>query len=110
MEQKCARTTCRVEDPLVQRVGDGSTDDLIGQPVRRVALAELLAGLRPDHRFVEDLQHVVLNVGPVEASQASGESADEGVAAGNLQHPVEEVTLDNAVNSGEVEPLPAEQR
>ncbi len=43
MEQKCARTACRVEDPLVQRVGDGRGDDLIGQPVGGVVLPELLA-------------------------------------------------------------------
>jgi hypothetical protein len=50
----------------------------------------------------------VLDIGPVEAGQPSGEGADEVAAVRNLQHPVEEVVLDNTVDGREVEPLTAE--
>ena len=64
VKEECSRSTGRVQDPSVQRVGDDCLDNLVRQPVGRVVLPEPVPGLRRDHRVIKRLQHVVVDTRP----------------------------------------------
>ena len=66
VEQERPGAASRVEDALGQRVGHNMGDDLLGEPVRRVVLAEPVPLAGADHRFVQDLHDVVLDLVPGE--------------------------------------------
>ena len=91
----------RVEDALVERVGNELLHHGASQPVGGVVLAEGAAFFGRDDSFVEDGGNVGRSVEPVEAGNAAGQRLDEGVAA-NLVGPGEEVGLDDAAETGGV--------
>ena len=95
VEHKRPRPARGVQDPLVQRVPDRGGDSSVREPVGGVVLAERGPVLGGDHRFVQVLEHVVLDGGPVEAGEPLGEGRDELRTPIYLQHPVEEVGLDD---------------
>jgi hypothetical protein len=100
----------RVQNPLRERVRDRLTDHLVGEPVRGVVLPELLPGLGADDGFAQDLQDIVLDGAPVEAAEPTGKGPHEPVPLRHLDHPVEEVGLDDAVDAALIEPGAGEQR
>lgn len=97
-EEEGSRATGRVEDCLDQRLSNGVTDHALGQPVGRVVLAEAVPRLGIDHRLVEDLEHVVLDLGPLEPGEAPRQSPHQPVAIRGRGRPVEEVGLDDTTD------------
>jgi hypothetical protein len=75
-----------------------ATYDSVGQPVRRVVLAELVAYLGAEHRLIEGFQDVVVGRRPVEAGNPSRHVGDQFVSAINSDHPVEEPCFSDSRN------------
>ena len=96
VEQERPGAASRVEDALVQRVGHNLGDDLLGEPVRRVVLAEPVPLAGADHRFVQDLHDVVLDLAPGEPGEPARQGPDPLLAAGDFDDPVEEVVIHDA--------------
>ena len=71
---------------------------MFSEPVRRVVLAEPLALLWSDYGLIQDLQNVVFDFCPVELSNPPSEFSDKLVAPVDLNDPIEEISLNYAVN------------
>jgi hypothetical protein len=110
VEQEGSRAAAGIEHRLVLRVGDDLVNDGLGQLVWGVVFAEAVALLGIDDRFIKHLHHVVLDVLPSEAGQAAGQSANEGIATGDINGPVKEVRLDDPADLGLGKQPPGEQR
>lgn len=109
VEEECPRTAGRVEHALLERRLDGLGHHVLGEPVGRVVLAEPLACLDADDRLVQHLEDVVVDDAPVEPREPPRQRADVGLAAGDLERPVEEVLLDDAEDLRRLEALAAQQ-
>ena len=96
VEQEGAAAARRVQHALRQRRIDRSGDHAGGQPVRGVVLAQVVPLVRVDQAFVQDLQHVGLDVAQAEAGGALGDLSHQVGAGGQAERPVEEIRLDRA--------------
>ena len=110
VEEEGARAAGGVEDALGERIIDRLGHHAGRQPVRRVVLAQAVTPVGRDDALVEHLHDVVLDVLPGKARQAARQPGHEGRALGHLDHPVEEVLLDDAGDAGLGELLAAQHR
>ena len=85
-------------------------DHRLGEPVGRVVFTKPLPRLGANHGLIEHFHHVLFDVAPIEPAEPPRQGAAEFFAPLDLQHPVEEIGLDNTVHATLVELRTRQQR
>ena len=110
VEKERPRPAGRVQGLLLQGVGESFDDDALSQPVRGVVLAQALTGIGVDDRLVENFQHIVLHVVPLEHPHPVDQSGHELLPIGTgSQHPIEEPGFHHPVDTRVIELRPGHE-
>jgi hypothetical protein len=98
MKQEASGAAGGIKNALFERGIDGLGADPGRQPIWREILAEVVPLIGIDQGLIKTLQNIVPDIIEAKARDLAGDSRDQVRSRLRLQHPIEKVRFDCAVN------------